>query len=382
MADGENVWFDPVPAGGTVWYTLDGSDPLTNGVLSATALEYDPATGFALPAEGATVRARAVEDGTWSALEDVKLASQPPETVPLQDALRVAALYTSTTDGGDAGEFIVLTNLSAEASVVLSGGRLVAWNAAKKTEADPSLQIAFDGLAIGPGGSLTLDQATHFGAKGKLTNSQVGLRVYDATNGLVQEVYVDADWWEGACDGTGRWFVAADFGSEAKTDVQWTPSPAAPAIPLPEDATAKDAVLAAIGDNADIGDWLVGIGTNAVGGYTAITNFTGTKADIELCYFLDILPDSNPEIELAIPSISFDEDGNPVVEGELLNHGEEVETTIRGTALLYYADALEDLATTTNRIQLDPPAFPAETTNDMSGATVPGARFYRLRIER
>ena len=527
VADGENVWFDPVPAGGTVWYTLDGSDPLTNGVLSSTALEYDPATGFALPVEGATVRARAIAGGTWSALEEVKLASQPPETVPLQDALRVAALYTSTTDGGDAGEFIVLTNLSAEASVVLSGGRLVAWNAAKKSEADPSLAIsAFDGLAIGPGGSLTLDQATYFGAKGKLTNSQVGLRVYDATNGLVQDVYVDADnwwngacdgtgewflakdfsnvatnrvqwkptatsltndvrvaaiysstagdgdtgefvaltnlnasardlsdvrivawnakkqseanpslvivldgtsvpaggsvtldketffgagkltngrvglrvydpagtlvqdcyvdadWWEGACDGTGRWFVAADFGSEAKTDVQWTPSPAAPAIPLPEDATAKDAVLAAIGDNAAIGDWLVDIGATAAGGYTAITNFTGTKADIELCYFLDILPDSNPEIELAIPSISFDGDGNPVVEGELLNHGEEVETTIRGTALLYYADALEDLATTTNRIRLDPPAFPAEATNDMSGATVPGARFYRLRIER
>ena len=153
------------------------------------------------------------------------------------------------------------------------------------------------------------------------------------------------------------------------------------AIPLPEDATAKDEVLAAIGDNAALGDWLVEISTNTVDGYNAITNFTGTKADIELCYLLDILPDSNPEVELTIPSISFDENGNPVVEGELLNHGAEVRTTVRGALRLYYADALEDLATSPDYVQLTPPALPVEATNEVSGVSVPDARFYQFRIE-
>ena len=96
---------------------------------------------------------------------------------------------------------------------------------------------------------------------------------------------------------------------------------------------------------------------------------------------MNILPDSNPEVELTMPSITFDESGNPVVEGELLNHGTEVETTVRGQLRLYYADTLEALATSTDYVQLTPPAFPVTATNDMSGASIPDARFYRMKIE-
>ena len=95
---------------------------------------------------------------------------------------------------------------------------------------------------------------------------------------------------------------------------------------------------------------------------------------------MNILPDSNPEIELTIPSIAFDVNGNPVVEGELLNHGTELQTTVRGELRLYYADSLEDLETTTDYIQISPPTFPVEETDDGSGAPIPNARFYRLKI--
>ena len=534
---GEKVYLTGSGAGTNVYYTVDGIDPIAaDGTVAASALLYDAAEGIALSGT-TTLRARAISAGTCSALEEVPLVGISTEFAPLADALRVAALYTSTTNGGDYGEFIVLTNLSSEASIDLSGARLVAWNAKKKTESSPSLTIPFGAITIAPGESLVLDQNTYFGG-GKLTNSQVGLRLYDVADTLVQDVFVDADWWGGACDNTGawfvakefgasvkertqwkpsftslptllrvaalytstagdggdtgefivltnlsasaaidlsdvrivawnakkkteadasltinltnlvveagetattntlaagasvmldqatffgtgkltnskvglriydaagdlvqdvivdaswwdsacdnsgRWFVAKTFGAEAKTEADWEPSPAGPAIPLPEDPTAKEDVLAAIADNAGIGDWLVEIGADEnSAGYTAITNFTGTKADIELCYLLDILPDSNPEIELTMPSITFDENGQPVVEGELLNHGTEIETTVRGQARLYYADSLEDLATTTDYIQISPPTFPVTATNGVSGAQIPNARFYRLKIE-
>ena len=119
-------------------------------------------------------------------------------------------------------------------------------------------------------------------------------------------------------------------------------------------------------------------------GYTAITNFTGTKAAIELCHLVNILPDSNPEVELTIPSITFDENGKPVIGGELLNHGTEVETTIRRELRLYHADTLEALDTSSedpnDYIVIDPPKFPVEETDDGSGAPIPAARFYRLKI--
>jgi hypothetical protein len=40
-------------------------------------------------------------------------------------------------------------------------------------------------------------------------------------------VYVDASWWDGACDESGRWFVALDFGDNVTEDTQWETSPAA-----------------------------------------------------------------------------------------------------------------------------------------------------------
>ena len=222
---------------------------------------------------------------------------------------------------------------------------------------------------------------------GNMKNKDVAVELYDRNGKLAERAVVDAELWfdgnAGVCKGTGRWFVALDFGSLVDQQSQWMPSPApALAVPLPEDPTAKDEVLAAIADNANIADWLVEIGADETGpGYTAITNFTGDQAAIEMSYLLDILPDSNPEVELTMPSITFDENGLPVVEGELLNHGTEVQTTVRGQARLYYADSLEDLETTTNYIQISPPTFPVTTTNDVTGAQIPAARFYRLKIE-
>ena len=203
-------------AGGTVYYTTDGSDPKDGGTVFSD--------GLSVPPEGATVAIRVLKDGEWSALNVTTVKGEAPAAT-LAGRLAMSELYTSTANGGDTGEYIVLTNLDETAALDLSGVTVVAWNAKKKSEADPSLTIALGALEIPAGGSVTLDQATYFGA-GKLTNSRVGLKLYEAAGGCIQEVAVDADWWGKACDGTGRSFVALAFGPLVDAESQWKASEA------------------------------------------------------------------------------------------------------------------------------------------------------------
>ena len=514
--------------GGTVFYTTDGSDPRLEGgaVNAASAAAFPLAEGFEVPAEGVSLKLRVrAPDGEWSALEELSLAGESVAFAPLADALRVAALYTSTDGDGDTGEFVVLTNLDATASVDLSGARLVAWNAKKQSEAKPSLTIVFDAATIGPGESLTLDQGTSFGG-GKLTNSQVGLRLYDATNALVQDVFVDADWWGGACDGTGAHFVAKEFGSVVTNRWQWKPTatvlPAAlrvaaiytstadgggdgsefiaftnllgesvslddvriscakvdkkgnvdspslvlvpgngetvpaggtlklvksdywpeidestgkpvskitngnvagfvfdaadalvqefyvsadwwskacdgtgahfvatnfaavakttgdwrPSFPLVASAAARVAVARAA-TNATMKAWLDAHGATEAGA-AAIAAFDGGEPALQLCYLVDSPPESNPEVEVEIPSIGFDANGNPVLGGALLQHGVEQAKPVNGAIRLYHAPSLEALPASTDAIEFGR-VFPVdpEPVEGLGG----DARFFQLRLE-
>ena len=175
-----------------------------------------------------------------------------PSATAFSANVRVLELYTSTTgDGGDTGEFIVLTNLDASAALDLTDVKIVAWNSKKKSEADPSLVITLDGVTIPAGGTITLDQATYFGT-GKLTNSKVGLKIYDPAEACAQEVEVDASWWSSACDGTGEYFVALEFGPTVKTVSQWTHKASAPTdwpddpdTEITETTTAADLAITA-----------------------------------------------------------------------------------------------------------------------------------------
>ena len=151
-----------------------------------------------------------------------------PSATAFSASVRVLEMYTSTTGDGDTGEFIVLTNLDASAALDLTDVKIVAWNSKKKSEADPSLTIVLDGVSIPAGGTLMLDQDTYFGG-GKLTNSKVGLKIYDPAAACAQEVEVDASWWSSACDGTGECFVALEFGNTVKAISQWTHKASAPA---------------------------------------------------------------------------------------------------------------------------------------------------------
>ena len=514
---------------GTVYYTTDGSDPRLEGgaVNAAAAAAFPLAAGLEVPAEGVSLKLRVrAPDGEWSALEELSLAGESAAFAPLAGALRVAAVNSSTADSkGDGSEFVVLTNLAADARIDLSGARLVAWNDAKKSEADPSLTIAFDAVSIDAGEALVLEKAAAFGS-GKLTNSRVGIRLYDATNALVQDCIVDADWWGGACDGTGEFFLAKEFGSVVTNRWQWKPTatvlPAAlrvaaiytrtadgggdgsefiaftnllgnsvslddvritcakvdkkgnvdspslvlvlgngetvpaggtlklakadywpeidestgkpvskitngnvagfvfdaagalvqefyvsadwwskacdgtgahfiatnfaaetkttgdwrPSFPLVASAAARIAVASAA-TNATMKAWLDAHGATEAGA-AAIAAFDGGEPALQLCYLVDSPPESNPEVEVEIPSIGFDANGNPVLGGVLLQHGAEQTKPVNGAIRLYHAPSLESLPASTDAIEFGR-VFPVdpEPVEGLGG----DARFFQLRLE-
>jgi hypothetical protein len=198
------------------------TDAWWNLALSyAQAVEVEG--GIAVPPEGLTLTMRVLsQSGEWSALSTVNVRGELPQA-SVADGLRLAEALTSAEGGDDTLDYLVVTNVAA-GEIHLDGVKIVAWNAKKKSEADPSLTYFFPaGTSLGAGESLRIDAAS-FPAGGKLTNSQVGLRIYAAGGALVQDVYLDAGWWNSACDETGDYFVAKTFGAAAKTISDWKPS--------------------------------------------------------------------------------------------------------------------------------------------------------------
>ena len=199
--------------------------------------------GISVPLEGLEIGARVLStSGEWSAFAAVSVKGAMPKSTPAE-GLRLLEAMTSAADG-DGGDYLVVTNI-APGVVALDGVKIVAWNAKKKSEAAPSLIYVFGAdTNLMPGESLKI-AASSFPADGKLTNSQVGLRIYAADGAtLVQDVFLDAGWWDGACDGKGACFIAKTFGHEAKTTDDWKPKwidwPENPDTAIPDGATAAD----------------------------------------------------------------------------------------------------------------------------------------------
>jgi rubredoxin len=171
--------------------------------------------GISVPPTGLSLAIAVSKDGEWGPLSTLSVKGEMPKSTP-EEGLRLAAALTAALDGDDTLDYLVVTNVAA-GEIKLDGVKIVAWNAKKNTEAKPSLTYIFPaGASLLPGASLKIE-ASAFPAGGKLTNSQVGLRIYSAENTLVQDVYLDAGWWNSACDETGVYFVAKTFGAEAKT---------------------------------------------------------------------------------------------------------------------------------------------------------------------
>ena len=373
---------------GTLYYTIDGTDPADSGI------EYTEP--FSIPDSGATVRARLFKDNEWSPLEEVALEMDIPNDQ--RYGIRVAEILNAAVND-PADEFITLTN-KLDRAVDLNG--LSIWSE-KAGQVLVKLAELGAGVEIAAGGTIKLTQPANWIGETKLKNGEIYVELRDFNGKRIQNARVDSGTWfptgefndKGkeihACDKTGRWFIALEFlgdtdGGEVTNVTQWVASPAAPAIPLPDDSEAKAEVLEAIDDIPAIETWLVDISTNSAGGATSIADFTGSKEAVELCYLLnnevlDANVTTNAAVELKIPSISFDPTtGNVIIDGELLIHGNEASRTVNGNVRLYYANSLEALETSTDYLQISPPSFPVEDKDAGSPENIP-ARFYRLKIE-
>ena len=382
---GEKVYLATTVADGTIYYTTNGvDDPMDAGVAYTG--------GFDIPDTGFTVRARLLKDGEWSALEEVTLEADVPNDQ--RYGIRIAAILNAAV-ADPADEFIILTN-TLDRAVQLEG--LSIWSE-KSGKALVKLTAITNAVELAAGGTFTLTQPDWITGQ-KLKNGDIYVELRDFNGKRIQNARVDSEGWfqsvpgdktTAACNKTGRWFVALEFlgdidSGEVTEVTQWAVSPEPePEIPLPEDATAKDEVLSVITNNAAVEEWYVGISTNSAGGGASITNFIGGAAAVELCYLLnnevlDANVTTNNAVELKIPAISFDPTtGHVIIDGELLIHDREVSRTVNGNVWLYYADSLEELKTSTNRLQISPPSFPVEKD---AGTTVNiPARFYRLKIE-
>lgn len=382
---GEKVYLATTVADGTIYYTTNGvDDPMDAGVAYTG--------GFDIPDTGFTVRARLLKDGEWSALEEVTLEADVPNDQ--RYGIRIAAILNAAV-ADPADEFIILTN-TLDRAVQLEG--LSIWSE-KSGKALVKLTAITNAVELAAGGTFTLTQPDWITGQ-KLKNGEIYVELRDFNGKRIQNARVDSEGWfqsvpgdktTAACNKTGRWFVALEFlgdtdSGEVTEVTQWAVSPEPePEIPLPEDATAKDEVLSVITNNAAVEEWYVGISTNSAGGGASITNFIGGAAAVELCYLLnnevlDANVTTNNAVELKIPAISFDPTtGHVIIDGELLIHDREVSRTVNGNVWLYYADSLEELKTSTNRLQISPPTFPVE--KDAGSTESIPARFYRLKIE-
>ena len=178
--------------------------------------------GIAVPAEGLSLTMRVLsQGGEWSALETVKVKGE--EVLASQaEAVRIAAVYSSTLNGGDDGEFIVLTNITGNA-VLLDGLRIIS----RKHGKEVSLTLTLPEMRIEAGSSVVLDQATYWPDPDKnikITNGEVDMQLLDSEGDTIQTVFFSSKWWNRIADGTGIWLVAKEFGTVVTEESQWKPS--------------------------------------------------------------------------------------------------------------------------------------------------------------
>ena len=385
-----------IAAGGTLKLTKANDWPassakITNGAVDMMVYDSDGATVQTLHFEAAWWNNACKGTGAYFiALEfGDTVTAIDQRTYPSDQVIgvRVAAVYSSTADGGgDGSEFIVFTNLLNRA-VSLEGLR---FTCTKTGDTTPKVDVTVGaGREIAANGTATFTKADDWPASGaKITNGAVDMKVYDSTNMTVQTLHIDAGWFPvgytnkgkpiGACDGTGAHFIALEFGETVTTEEQLKPS----FIPPASTSAGYAAVTAATAADDRIRLWLDGLAATPQG-MASITNFAGTATTLTACYLVNVPPEADPEIELEIPSITFDALGNVVIGGKLTLHDvESDERTINGVFNLYHAATLEELngagdGPTVKSLGNAYPIPEADRKVEKSGSS----RFYQLKIE-
>ena len=394
VPDGERVFLAGLGEGTNIWYTLDGSDPLDiDGQPAATAAAYT-AEGFALEAQFTTVRARSVALGEASALAEITLEQEPAAPSDLMLGIRVAGIMNACASDGDTDDFIILTNL-LDRAVSLEDLRIVSMSTGDP-ESKASVAFTLGETDIAPNGTMTLmanpwwfdkPQPASASKTCKLKNGDIDVVLWDTNRtAVVQTATVSGNWWplgtaadgkvKYACKQTGAHFVAKVFDRNPVVQDDWRPS----FIP-PLAGSAGFAGVTAAAVDPDVKAWLDELGSTE-SGQAAITAFAGTTKALASCYLANVDP-LTEGVVLSISGFAFT-NGEARIDGTLTTNGTPLEAghRVRGSVRLYYSGSVTNLDDATDFVEVDPPSFPVEATNEVSGAEIPAARFYRLKIEK
>jgi hypothetical protein len=247
---------------GTIYYTLDGSDPrMIGGGLSPTAIAYTGAVTLNL---GANVKARVRNGSDWSALTDAEFNS--PFPVRITELHYNPAAHAGVVDRQDL-EFIELLNLGT-VTVSLDGAQIGGFAVEPYTFTG--------GLSLAPGERIVVARnpavfqqvygggvnlaPTGYGDR-NLSNGGELVTLVDAQGATVQSfTYADLAPWPSAPDGNGPSLEIIDPAGDPTNPANWRASAAAGGSPGTDGLAPADFDGDGEVDGADLVNWKNGFG--------------------------------------------------------------------------------------------------------------------------
>lgn len=214
--------------------------------------------------------------------------------------LRVLELMPKPAGDGDTGEYIVLTNCSAEVTLDLAGVRV----------SGTDFEFTVGEGTLAPGGTIRFDRADWW-PEAKIKNGKPDVYIYDANGTLGQHCHVETKW-EGfeAANQQGGSFLALGFGDEVTEPSQWT-------VLVPETghigAKSAEGFVILAEEDADydaskpltFGTPDPAVGTLAISA-SMIPPESGTTATLTLLYKTDLLVKEFSEIEVTVSDINVE----------------------------------------------------------------------------
>ena len=229
------------------------------------------------------------------------LMTAPDSGDPDQANLRFHTIYGSTlTGGGDAGEFIVLTNVSDK--VVNLEGLQVSCAKTKNGVTDaPKCAITLGDVNVPAGGSVRLDQADYSAAGWtKITNGGIVIKIVDRTGAVVQMGEAQFGLYPVTDEG-GYALQATRFDNET------------PLADSTDDWTAVF-VEAAAPDAPVIGGGEGGVAPITVGASSVSINITNAKAGSRYGYKKSTTLAGLKDAPIVYQDLPADADGNLLIE--------------------------------------------------------------------
>ncbi|MBA3482328.1 MAG: lamin tail domain-containing protein, partial [Pirellulales bacterium] len=273
---------------GAIWYTLDGSDPrMIGGGVGSTAIAY---TGSPIDvATGLTVRARVLNGGVWSALNEATFAVAAPADA---SNLRIVEVhYNPASQAGMADaqtlEFIELLNPSGQ-TVSLDGVQIAQF-------ANSPYAFA-NGLMLAPGERIVvarnpsviqslygagINVAAAGYAEDNLSNGGEQITLLGPTGLTLQDViFDDAGLWPLAADGGGKSIEIINPLGAASDPTNWRASHyrgGSPGTSGVAPALAGDFDGDGDADGSDFLRWQRGLGTPALTGSATVGDADGDR---------------------------------------------------------------------------------------------------------